>query len=151
MFRERHRAPSWIRILGVIVAAGSAAGLAASIPSLPTRTGADASALVVALSVGIALGLSAATQALLITVRDGTLVIALTPFFRKTLPTTQIASVSATTINPAGYGGVGIRRAPGKPPAVFQRGGSAAELLMRDGSTLILECDDVTGLADALR
>lgn len=151
MFHERHLAPSWIRILGVVITAGSAVGLAVSIPSLPTRSGADASALVVALSVGTALGLSAATQSLLITVRDGRLLIQLTPFFRKTVLTGQITSVSATTIDPAGYGGVGIRRAPGKPPAVFQCGGSAAKLQMRDGSTLILECDDVPGLADALR
>ena len=151
LFRERHRAPSSIVILGIIVAIGSAAGLVVSIPSLSSRGGVDASAVIVALSVGIMLGLSAATQTLSIVVRDGTLVVWLTPFFRKSVSAELIASVSRATINPVGYGGVGVRRTPGRPPAVFQRGGSAAKLEMHDGSTLLVECDDVDGLADALR
>ena len=151
LFRERHRAPGSIVTLGVIVAVGSAAGLVASIPSLSARGRADASAVITALSVGIALGLSAATQTFSIVVRDGTLIVWLTPFFRKSVPAALIASVSTTTINPAGYGGVGARRAPGRPPAVFQRGGPAAELVMQDGSVLLIECDNVDGLADALR
>lgn len=151
LFRERHRAPGSIVILGSIVAIGSAAGLVASIPSLSARGGADASAVIAALSVGIALGLSAATQTLSVVVRDGTLVVWLTPFFRKSVSAAQITSVSRATINPAGYGGVGVRRAPGRPPAVFQRGGSAAQLVMRDGWVLLVECDDVDALAVALR
>jgi len=151
LFRERHRAPISIVILGIIVAVASAAGLVASIPSLSARGGADASAVIAALSVGIALGLSAATQTLSIVVREGLLIVWLTPFFRKSVSTARIASVSTSTINPVGYGGVGVRRASGRPPAVFQRGGSAAALLMDDGSTLLVECDDVDGLADALR
>jgi hypothetical protein len=151
LFRERHRAPGSIVILGIIVAVGSAAGLVASIPSLSARGSVDASAVIVALSVGIALGLSAATQTLSIVVRDDLLVVRLTPFFRKSVPVARIASVSTTTIKPIGYGGVGVRRAPGRPPAVFQRGGSAAELVMHDGTTLLVECDDVDGLANALR
>lgn len=151
MFRERHRAPGSIVLLGSVVAVGSAAVLIVSTPSLAARTGADAGVLVVALSVGIVIGLAAATQSLTVTVREDTLVVWLTPFFRKTIPTAQIASVIAATIDPAGYGGLGVRRAPDKPPAVFQRGGAAAELRMRDGSRLLLECHDVVGLADALR
>jgi hypothetical protein len=151
LFRERHRAPGSIVILGIIVAVGSAGGLAASISSLSARGGVDASAVIAALSVGIALGLSAATQTLSVVVRDGTVVIWLTPFFRKSVSAALITSVSRATINPAGYGGVGVRRAPGRPPAVFQRGGSAAELVMHDGTTLLVECDDVDGLANVLR
>ncbi|GAA3332954.1 hypothetical protein HP467_00640 [Curtobacterium albidum] len=151
VFRERHRAPSWIVLLGTIVAVGSAAALAASVPSMSGRSVADASMLVTVLSIGTLVGLAAATQSLVITVREGRLVVWLTPFFRKAVPTVQITSVSETVIDPVTYGGVGVRRAPGKPPAVFQRGGTAAELRMRDGSTLILECDDVVGLAAAVR
>lgn len=151
VFRERHRAPGWIVFLGTVVAVGSAAALAASIPSMPGRSVADASMLVTELSIGILLGLAAATRFLVITAREGTLVVWLTPFFWKAVPTVQITSVSETVINPVTYGGVGVRRAPGKPPAVFQRGGTAAQLMMRDGSTLSLECDDVVGLAAAVR
>ena len=151
LFRERRRAPGSIAILGIIVAIGSAAGLVVSIPSLSSRGGVDASAVIVALSVGIMLGLSATTQTLSIVVRDGTLVVWLTPFFRKSVSAALITSVSRATINPAGYGGVGVRRAPGRTPAVFQRGGSAAKLVMHDGSTLLVECDDVDGLVNALR
>ncbi len=150
LFRERHRAPGSIVILGIIVAVGSAGGLVASIPSLSARGGADASAVIVALSVGIVLGLSAATQTHSVVVRNGTLVVWLTPFLRKSVSAALITSVSRANINPAGYGGVGVRRAPGRPPAVFQRGGAAAELRMRDGSILLLECDDVDALAAAL-
>lgn len=151
VFRERHRAPSPIVVIGVVVAVGSAAVLAVTAPSLLIRSSADASMLVVSLGVGVVLGLSAATQTLSVTVRDGTLVVRLTPFFRRAIPKAQIVSVTAAVIDPVGYGGVGVRRAPGKAPAVFQRGGSAAELEMRDGSTLLVECHDVAGLADALR
>jgi hypothetical protein len=84
-------------------------------------------------------------------VRDGTLVVSLTPFFRKSVSAAMIASVSTSTISPVEYGGVGVRRSPGRPPAVFQRGGSAARLEMHDGSTLLVECDDVDALAAALR
>lgn len=94
LFRERHRAPSSVVILGIIVAAGSAAGLVASIPSLCARSGVDASAVIAAPSVGIALGLSAATQTLSIVVRDGLLVVRLTPFFRKSVPVARIESIS---------------------------------------------------------
>jgi hypothetical protein len=75
----------------------------------------------------------------------------LTPFIRKSVSAALSTSVSRAAINPAGYGGFGVRRAPGRPPAVFQRGGSAAQLVMRDGSVLLVECDDVDALAVALR
>lgn len=150
-FHERGHAPGWMVILGSVIALGSALVLALSIPSLGQREISDAGVLVTALSIGIGIGIAAATQCLSLRVRDRTLTITLTPFYRRKIDGSQVALIEQDTVHGAGHGGTGVRRAPGRPPAVFQRGGSAARLELLDGSTLLVECRDVDGLRSALQ
>lgn len=139
-YREQHRAPGWMRILGGIVAVGSAAFLAATVAQIPPHDATDSGVAIVALTVGLALGIAALTQSLSIRADATAIRVRLTPFYWRTIPVAEIDRIEASWVNPARYAGVGIRRAPGQPPAVFQAAGPAALITLRRGGQLLLQC-----------
>ncbi len=151
IIRERTPAPGALRIGGVILTAFFAVMALLAITGLIDVQPGDKSIFYVGMAIGGVLGASVAVQSLLLEIDENRVRIRLFPFYWRAFEVKDIASVRSAKIEPSRYGGFGVRRVPGRPLAVFQRGGPGLDFRFRDGRALLVECHDLDRALEALK
>jgi hypothetical protein len=98
----------------------------------------DLAFVVAAAVIALAAGAFVATGSLILTVGDDVCTIRVRALVTRRIALGDIRGATPTTVSASAYGGTGVRRAPGRPPAFFLGSGPAVLLdLGPDGAVIV--------------
>lgn len=142
--------PRWIRGLGVGIAMAEAVGIGWAVTALHGEPG-----LLVATLVPLAVGALVAAALIVcrieVTVADAFAVFAFRPLHRAVVDTGDIDAVELVDrVDPAGLGGVGLRRMPGKVTGLLWGPGPGVEVRTSRGARIVVAVPAARELHDAL-